>query len=131
MRPHLLATTAVLLLTTAPAAARDQSWYVGVDLGAFIPHDPNGGVMIVDYTTTNNPSGIAGTPAGPADTTFSNPFNFNAKTGWDGDIVAGYDFGMFRVEGELGYKHTKVSSHVNTTDLAALNTAAEPAVRGA
>ena len=35
------------------------------------------------------------------------------KQGYDVDVNAGYDFGMFRVEGELGYKHAKVN-HFNT-----------------
>ena len=26
------------------------------------------------------------------------------STGFDVDVIGGYDFGMFRVEGELGYK---------------------------
>ncbi|MGI8706545.1 MAG: outer membrane protein, partial [Sphingomicrobium sp.] len=30
------------------------------------------------------------------------------KTGFDIDAIAGYDFGMFRLEGELGYKRAKI-----------------------
>ena len=29
--------------------------------------------------------------------------------GYDLDAIAGYDFGMFRLEGEIGYKHTKIN----------------------
>jgi opacity protein-like surface antigen len=32
------------------------------------------------------------------------------KNGYDIDAIAGYDFGMFRLEGELGYKHTRIKS---------------------
>jgi opacity protein-like surface antigen len=34
------------------------------------------------------------------------------KYGYDLDGVAGYDFGMFRLEGEIAYKHSKVTSAV-------------------
>ena len=32
------------------------------------------------------------------------------KTGYDVDLIGGYDFGMFRLEGELGYKRAKLKS---------------------
>ena len=32
------------------------------------------------------------------------------KTGYDVDLIGGYDFGMFRLEGELGYKRAKAKS---------------------
>jgi opacity protein-like surface antigen len=52
-------------------------------------------------------------PATP-DTTFNNVFNVKSKTGFDVDAIAGYDLGMFRVEGELGYKRAKQDSlHLN------------------
>ena len=37
------------------------------------------------------------------------------KTGYDVDVIGGYDFGMFRLEGELGYKHVKIKSIDSTT----------------
>src|SRR4051794_5397794 len=108
MRYSLLSATALLMLAT-PAVAKDGSWYGGIEAGILFPKSPSGGNIFVDYTTTNAPVAPATTlppliPAGPADTTFTNPFNFNTNTGWDGDIIGGYDFGMFRVEGEIGYK---------------------------
>src|SRR5207302_10944629 len=30
--------------------------------------------------------------------------------GYDIDVNGGYDFGLFRIEGELGYKHAKIKS---------------------
>jgi len=107
MRRYLFATSALLMIAT-PAAAKDGSWYVGFDLGAFFPKDPSGGNVFVDYTTVDVPSGLPGLIPAPVGTSFSNAFGFNAKTGWDADMVAGHDFGMFRVEGELGYKHAKL-----------------------
>ena len=45
------------------------------------------------------------------------------KTGYDVDIIGGYDFGIFRLEGELGYKHSKIKS-INIDDpfVTAINT---------
>jgi len=80
-----LATTAI----AAPALARDGSPYVGVE----------GGVMLVEDTEYDY-----------TDPTISidNAYTLDHKTGWDADLVGGYDFGMFRVEGELGYKRASV-----------------------
>src|SRR5690349_8960138 len=106
MRKYLLATSA-LLMFAAPAAAKDGSFYAGLEAGITFPKDPNGSAF-VDYTTTNDTVPPGGTlppgfvfPPGPADISqFSGPFDFNVKTGWDADFIAGYDFGMFRLEGE-------------------------------
>src|SRR3954451_15442401 len=128
MRKCLLATTALLMFAT-PAVAKDGSWYAGLDAGVLFPKSPSGGNVFVDYTTTNAtvpPGGILppiGIPAGPADATFDSPFNFNTNTGLDVDFVAGYDFGWFRVEGELGYKHSHLDSNVDSAALTSLNAA--------
>ncbi|HET6942138.1 MAG TPA: hypothetical protein VFH89_08255 [Sphingomicrobium sp.] len=125
MRRHLLFTSAVLVIS-APAAARDGSFYTGVELGVTFPRDPSGDVF-VDYTTTNtnfpNNGGTLppGIPAGPVGFTSAEPFDFNVKTGWDGDFIAGYDFGLIRLEGELGYKSAKVRSRVGPALLERLN----------
>ena len=49
-----------------------------------------------------------------ADVDFTNPLfvdidngdvgSVDFKTGYDLDLIGGYDFGMFRIEAELGYK---------------------------
>ena len=77
-----LASTAI----ATPAVARDHSLYVGLEGGAMIVEDMN-----LHYT----------------DATHSIPNGYieNFGTGWDVDAIAGYDFGVFRLEGELGYKH--------------------------
>ena len=113
MQKYLLATAAVAAVATAtPAAARDGSVYVGLEVGAMFPRDNDADVDAV-FTTTNAtvpPGGVLppGIPAGPADTTFENMFGLDYKTGWDADVILGYDFGMFRLEGELGYKRASV-----------------------
>src|SRR3954469_11329628 len=75
MRNYYLATTA-LLMFAAPAAAKDGSWYAGLDAGVLFPKSPSGGDLFADYTTTNAtvpPGGIlpGGIPAGPASMTFN------------------------------------------------------------
>src|SRR3982751_4325481 len=120
MRKYLLAAVAAGAMAT-PALARDGAPYVGVEGGIMFPKDQDGD-LLVDYTTTQTPA----TPVvvGPADTTFSNTFGLDYKRGYDVDAIAGYDFGMFRVEGELGYKRANIDAlEVDSTDLAALNTA--------
>ena len=120
MRKFLLATSALLVISS-PAIAKDGSPYVGLDAGVLFPKDPSGGKLLVDYSATQVPL----TPLAPipADTSFSNIFNFSAKTGYDIDLVGGYDFGMFRLEGELGYKHTKIDGNASQQLLDAINIA--------
>ena len=120
MRRYLLAAAAVAAIAS-PAAARDGSGYVGIEGGIMFPKDQDAD-LFVDYTTTQTPA----TPVvvGPADTTFDNTFGLDYKTGYDIDAIAGYDFGMFRLEGEIGYKRAKLNDlEIDSSDLAAINTA--------
>ena len=94
MRKYLLAAAAVAAIAS-PAAARDGSGYVGVEAGALWPQDTLLDVS-PDFVV------ITGTD------TYDNAAQVDYKTGWDADIIGGYDFGMFRVEGELGYKRASV-----------------------
>ena len=121
MRKYLLAAVAVTAIAS-PAAARDNSGYFGVEGGVLFPKD-NDADVIVDYTTTQFPDQPAG-PAGPADTTFNNTFGIDYKMGYDVDLIGGYDFGMFRLEGEIGYKRAKLDDlEIDSGDIAALNAA--------
>jgi OOP family OmpA-OmpF porin len=86
MRKYLLAAAAVIALTP-PAAARDGSGYVGVEGGALFPR--NTVVRSGDPALTDERLII------------------DQKTGFDVDAIAGYDFGAFRVEAELGWKRAK------------------------
>ena len=47
-------------------------------------------------------------PAPPVDTTFGNVFDLDNKMGYDIGIYGGYDFGGFRVEGEIDWKHANL-----------------------
>ena len=121
MRKCLLAGAAAFVIAT-PAAARDGSAYFGISGGVMFPRD-NDGDVFADFSTTQVPAAPVG-PAGPADTTFNNMFGIDYKTGYDLDANAGFDFGMFRLEGELGYKRASVNDfEIDDSDIAALNAA--------
>ena len=111
MRKYLLATAAALVIAT-PAAARDGSPYIGIEGGVLFPKSTNidGSINFTD----------------PAYTDYSNTriARVKNKTGYDVDAIAGYDFGMFRLEGELGYKRAKLKNlTVDPAFLTAVNAA--------
>ena len=89
-----LASTAI----ATPAVARDKSFYVGLE----------GGAMIVEDLQGNFDDGV---------TTFGDAFVVNYDTGYDIDAIVGYDFGFFRLEGELAYKRAEVAGVNVTTDI--------------
>ena len=79
---------AMALASTAlatPAVARDHSFYVGLE----------GGVMWVEDMRTRHRRRDANAIRGS---------RVDHNTGYDVDAIAGYDFGGFALEGELGYK---------------------------
>ena len=86
MKRYLLAATALAAITIAtPATARDRSAYFGLEAGGLFVTDTH--VSTVSGQTRDD-------------------FRINHKTGIDGDMIAGYDFGIFRAEAELGYKRS-------------------------
>src|SRR6476660_4376621 len=79
----------------SPALARDGSFYFGLD----------GGGMVVEDMRTRVNDGV------------TNPlYKVDHHGGFDVDALAGYDFGLIRVEGELGYKHAGVRSFTTAND---------------
>jgi opacity protein-like surface antigen len=139
MRKLLLASAVAAIAT--PAVARDGSPYVGLEGGVLFPQHMTGTYTSTFTQTAQTPAagttavlpgvGVVGTlPAafttvptvvtGSADTRF--------KTGYDIDAIAGYDFGMFRLEGELGYKRSNIKSFAQDSAFAAgVTTALNPA----
>jgi len=87
MRRYLLAAVAAAAIAT-PALARDGSPYVGVE----------GGLMIVEDMDQDVTIGAE---------RYNDGISIDFKRGLDVDAIAGYDFGSFRVEGELGYKRLR------------------------
>ncbi|HVH49204.1 MAG TPA: outer membrane beta-barrel protein, partial [Sphingomicrobium sp.] len=92
MRKYLLAAAAVSALAATPALARDGSGYAGIEGGLVLDAD-------ADFDFDADFDGDV----------FENDdvFDIDFKSGLDADAIIGYDFGMFRVEGELGYKKVK------------------------
>jgi opacity protein-like surface antigen len=93
----LLAAAATVAIA-APAAAKDGSPYVGIEGGILFPQKQTvfGSVDFTDPTLT--------------DISRTDVASVRYKKGYDLDLIGGYDFGMFRLEGELGYKRAKAKS---------------------
>jgi opacity protein-like surface antigen len=88
---------------------------VGIEGGVLFPKSQNVSGTI-DFTTVTG---------GPTDFATTNIGRVKYKTGYDVDLIGGYDFGMFRLEGELGYKRARAKSFsVNDSFIGALNAGA-------
>ena len=121
MRKFILLATVASAIAT-PAVARDGQPYVGIEGGVLFPKDQRADIF-VDYTTIQTPASPAA-PAGPTDVTAGNALRIDHKRGYDVDAIAGYDFGFFRLEGELAYKRAKADDFtVDPAFVTALNTA--------
>lgn len=96
MRKYLLAAVAAAAIA-GPASARDHSVYVGLDAGIMFPDNQRVDGSI-DFTAP---------PDGVTDLATNDVGRVRWKAGYDVDLIGGYDFGMFRLEGELGYKHAR------------------------
>ena len=86
---------AMVLASTAlagPAIARDKAWYIGVEGGAMIVED-----MSYKLRGTNTEA-----------------MRVDSATGFDVDGIIGYDFGMFRLEAEVGYKRSEADKLRNS-----------------
>ena len=90
MRKYLIAAFAATVFSS-PALAQDQGGYFGVEGGVLFPRTSSVSGKIVDSTgaTVVQADNLAG---------------IKYKTGADIDLIGGYSFGMFRLEGEVGYK---------------------------
>ena len=91
MRKLAIAMALASTAMAAPAVARDQSWYAGIE----------GGAMIVEDTEFDFNYDYDGTE-------IDNALSVDHNVGFDLDLIAGYDFGGFRAEAELGYKHAGI-----------------------
>ena len=115
MRKILLAAAATVAIAS-PAFATDDSPYIGIEGGLTWPtHQTVFGT--VNFT---NP----GTP-GPVNVARTDIARTSYKMGYDLDVIGGYDFGFFRLEGELGYKRAKMKNRtVDSSFVTAINTGA-------
>ena len=92
VRKYLLAAVAASAIAASPAMARDGSGYIGVEGGLVLDAD-------ADFDFDADFDGDLFED--------DDVFEVDFKSGLDADLIAGYDFGMFRLEGELGYKNIK------------------------
>lgn len=93
-----------------PAFAADGP-YVGVEGGVTVPHTTDLDVILNNTT--------AGTTS-----TYANGVSVKSKTGWDVDAIAGYKFGLFKLELEGGYQRAPVKrTTVDSTLLTDVGTA--------
>lgn len=79
---RILLCAAGLAAIATPAAARDNSAYFGLEVGGLQVKDTDIELDGTDFAIIDH------------------------KLGVDGDMIAGYDFGLFRLEAELGYKRS-------------------------
>ena len=93
MRKFLFAAVAAAAIAT-PAMARDGTGYVGVEGGLLLPRD-------------SDPASDVDRRGAVTGGVWSDFFDIDHSMGFDVDLIAGYDFGMFRLEGELAYKRAK------------------------
>lgn len=110
MGKYLLAATAAAMLT-APASARNKSIYIGIEGGIIQPKALDGGAFVNIGQTFNPTDASAATRFDPLgfryQVDFDEGFDPKLKRGYDVDAFLGYDLGMLRLEGELGYKEVK------------------------
>lgn len=123
MRTFFIA-TAVIATIASPANARDRGAYIGVEGGILLAKDTNYRVDSVRVQTVPTGSGLLGQTVTTTNATFGSGFVADYKTGVDLDVIGGYDFGLFRLEGELGYKRARLKDlAASSTLVAAINTA--------
>jgi opacity protein-like surface antigen len=92
---NLLLAAAAAISVASPALAADHSGYFEVDAGVLFPAETH-----VDGKVTD--------AAGSTVIEENDIFGIKYTTGYDLDLIGGYDLGLFRLEGELGYKQTNL-----------------------
>ena len=123
MRHSLLAVAAAAMAMGSPAAARDGAGYVGLEGGILFPRVTKYRVNDLRVQSVPTGGGLLGQTVTTTNNSYGSGFVADYKKGVDVDAIAGYDLGMFRLEGELGYKRTRDKSFsASPTLLAATNT---------
>ena len=123
MRTFFVIATAILA-SASPASARGPGPYFGLEGGILFPRDVNYEVESVRIQTVPTGSGLLGQTVTTTSATFGSGFSADYKRGIDVDAIAGYRFGLLRLEGEVGYKRARLRRlGVSSTLLGAINTA--------
>ncbi|QIK79385.1 porin family protein [Sphingomonas piscis] len=89
MRKTAIAVAFATTMLATPAVARDGAWYAGIEGGLLLAED-----IDLDYS---DPTVVV-----------ADGILLDHGTGVDADIIGGYDFGMFRLEAESGYKRAPI-----------------------
>src|SRR5687768_5873272 len=113
MRNYLLAAVAAAALSS-PAMAREDSLYVGVDAGVMLVEDTS-----LDYDTDDF-------DVTPSDLDVDDAIIIDHNLGYDIGLVAGYDFGPVRVEGEVAHKRASIDEVQIDTDFIFSSNPTEP-----
>ena len=122
MRKLIIAAT-VMTAIASPALARDGAPYVGIEGGVLFPRNTAYQVNSIRVQSVPTGGGLLGQTVTTTNNSYGSGFVVDYKNGLDVDAIAGYDFGFFRLEGELGYKRTRAKSFsVSPSLLAAINT---------
>jgi opacity protein-like surface antigen len=123
MRPSILA-LATAAMVASPAAARDGAPYVGIEGGILFPQTTRYSVDSLRVQSVPTGGGLLGQTVTTTNVNYGSGFVSDYKRGVDLDATVGYDLGFFRIEGEVGYKRTRVKNFTaSSTLLAAINTA--------
>src|SRR5689334_16969727 len=104
MRKLAIAMALASTTLATPAFARDNSPYVGLEAGVSWFED-----LDLDYDATNGVNII------------DEAISIHHNSGYDIDVIGGYDFGMIRAEAELSYKRNgldNITIDTSITDLA-------------
>lgn len=123
MRYSVLTVAVAAIVMSSPAVARDGAAYVGLEGGILFPRVTNYSVNSLRVQSVPTGGGLLGQTVTTTNNRYGSGFVADYKKGVDVDAIAGYDFGLFRLEGELGYKRTRDKNFsASPTLLAATNT---------
>ena len=118
MRKYLLAAAAAAAIAApaTQASARDHSGYFGLEGGILKAKSQS---VNFDATDSFNAGSYNGYYMNYYLGTYTPRFRSKNSLGYDIDAVAGYDFGMFRLEAEVGYKRANHNHYTGPNCLAA------------
>ncbi len=124
MRLPILALAFAAVVIASPAAAHEAGPYVGVEGGILFPRTTHYSVNSVRVQSVPTGGGLLGQTVTTTNNVYGSGFVSDYKRGVDLDAIAGYGFGIVRLEAELGYKRTRQKRLTASNSLlAAINTA--------
>ena len=103
MRKFLLLAAVAAVAIASPAAARDGSQYFGIEGGLLFDGNLEQDIRVDDGFDTFD---------------YDDAFEVDFKPGLDVDAIVGHDFGIFRLEAELGYKKLRADDFEVDQDFA-------------